>query len=66
MVAAEKFHADTNNEEPLVRSRLIRFLEDKGIETIEGKPLEECYTFQLVKLANYWKSTDFGSLIEAI
>jgi len=66
MLAPDKFHADANNEEPLVRSRLIKFLEDKGVDAIEGKPLEECYTFQLIKIANYWKSGEFGSLIEAV
>ena len=66
MLAPDKSHAQVNSEEPLVRTRLIRFLEDKGVNAIEGKPLEECYTFQLIKAANYWKSSDFGSLIEAV
>ena len=66
MLATDKFHADANGDEPLVRPRWIKFLEDKGVSEIEGKPLEECYTFQLIRVANYWKSSRFGSLIEAV
>ena len=36
------------------RRKLIRFLEDRGITEIEGVPLEECYTFQLIRVARRW------------
>ena len=63
MLAPDKSHADLDPHEPLVRTRLIKFLEDKGVEKIEEKSLEECYTFQLIKVANYWKSSESGSLV---
>jgi len=66
MLAPDKSHTEVNVNEPLVRTRLVRFLEEKGVNAIEGKPLEECYTFQLIKVANYWKTSEFGSLIEAV
>jgi hypothetical protein len=66
MLAPNKSHAEVTGDEPLVRTRLIKFLEDRGVNEIEGQPLEECYTFKLIKVANYWKSSEFGSLIEAV
>ena len=36
------------------RRSLITFLRDLGIEEIEGIPLEDCHTFQLIRIANRW------------
>jgi len=36
------------------RRNLITFLRDLGIEEIEGVPLEDCHTFQLIRVANKW------------
>jgi len=56
MLTANKVHNDLNPKEPLIRSSLIKFLESKGVRKIEGKKLEECYTFQLIRTANYWET----------
>ena len=66
MLTPSKSLANPDPKEPFIRSRLIKFLEEKGVKEIEGKPLEECYSFQLVKVANYWKSNSVQFLVEAI
>lgn len=60
MLATAKSRMYNDLKEPLVRSRLIKFLETKGVQAIEGKPLEECYTFELFRVANFWKTSGTG------
>ena len=56
MLTASRSHNYSNLKEPLIRSSLIKFLESKGVKKIEGKRLEDCYTFHLIRTANYWES----------
>lgn len=60
MLATTKSRIHSDLKEPLVRSRLIKFLETKGVQAIDGKPLEECYTFELFRVANEWKTSGVG------
>ncbi len=41
--------------EQLTRTEIIKLLEKKGVTEIEGKPLIDCYTYELLKVANRWK-----------
>ena len=66
MLTTDKTHTYINLQESLIRTKLIKFIENQGVKEIEGKPLEECYTFQLVKVAKYWKSSELRFLVEAV
>ena len=39
----------------LTRTEMIRLLERKGVTAIEGKPLRDCYTYELSEVVNRWK-----------
>jgi len=65
MLTPNSSHTDINPIKPLTRERVIKFLESKGVREIEGKPLEECYTYQLLMVANYWKSSRLRSINES-
>ena len=41
--------------EQLTRTETIKLLEKKCVTEIEGKPLKDCYTYELLKVANRWK-----------
>jgi hypothetical protein len=65
MLATTKSRIYGDLKEPLVRSRLIKFLETKGVQEIEGKTLEDCYTFELFRVANSWKGNEPGPYRES-
>ena len=66
MLTTDKTHVYIDLQESLIRSKLINFLENQGVKEIEGKPLEECYTFQLDKMAKYWKLNELRFSVEAV
>jgi hypothetical protein len=39
----------------LTRTEIIKLLEKKGVAAIEGKPLRDCYTYELLRAVNRWK-----------
>jgi hypothetical protein len=39
---------------PLTRTEIIKLLEKKGVTEIEGKPLRDCYTYELLEVVNNW------------
>jgi hypothetical protein len=40
--------------EQLTRTEIIKVLEKKGVTEIEGKPLIDCYTYELLEVVNNW------------
>ena len=41
--------------EQLTRTEIIKLLEKNSVTEIEGKPLRDCYTYELLEVANRWK-----------
>ena len=41
--------------EYLTRTEIIKLVEKKGVTEIDGKPLKDCYTHELLEVVNRWK-----------
>ena len=52
MIAPRKYHARIQT---LTRQQIIKFLQRKGAKGIGAKPLENCYTQELLKLIARWR-----------
>lgn len=57
MLHPQKIPAERVRKGPLTRDRMIKLLESNGVKEIEGKALEDCYTFQLKMVACRGKSS---------
>jgi len=58
MLRPGKIPAGKERSIPLTRERIIKLLESRGVRDVEGKRLQECYTFELRLLALHGKSGD--------